>query len=197
MQLIQSSMITDRSEYFGGTVDRVHRSASVCNYLWICRIPVHIDHSRARMARIPQYLLKESFSGSRITSGRQEKINRRSRGIHSSIKRGLLAAHSKIRFIDPPRSILITYFRTTAAVHFWCVSLNPAPDRDMVDRQLSFRHKFLDVPVTEAESQITTNAQDDHFRFEMSPFEHCRPVPPHPPQRIRLIKRTSQHIPLN
>ena len=48
---------------------------------------------------------------------------------------------------------------------------------------------FLDVSVAEEESQIMTNAQDDHFQFEMSPFEQCWPAPSHPPQRIRPSNR--------
>src|SRR5947209_6040004 len=44
------------------------------------------------------------------------------------------------------------------------------------------------VGYSEAESQTTTNAQDDHSRFEMSPFEQCQSVPPQlirPSNRVR------------
>ena len=51
---------------------------------WIRRVPVHIDHSRARVTRRPQRLL-QPLCGCRIPSDRQQKINRATRRIHGAI----------------------------------------------------------------------------------------------------------------
>jgi hypothetical protein len=55
----------------------------------------------------------------------------------------------------------------------------------MVHTQVSLRHDLLDVSVAEAISQITTDTEDDHLRFEVSAVEQWRAVPSHPMQRIK------------
>ena len=71
-----------------------------------------------------------------------------------------------------------------------------APDCNVIDRQTTFRHHFLEVAVAKRVPQILSHAQNDDLVLEMSPTEqlwsfsiHGITVPMRPPrlQQIRNL----------
>src|SRR6266705_7184882 len=56
------------------------------------------------------------------------------------------------------------------------IVLDPAPDRDVVHRQVPLRHQLLQISVAERVAQIPANAQKDDHVLEMSSPEQHRPI---------------------
>ena len=55
------------------------------------------------------------------------------------------------------------------------IALDPAPDRDMVNREIPLGHDLLQVAICERVSQIPANAQQYDHVFDMPSAEQCRP----------------------
>jgi hypothetical protein len=53
------------------------------------------------------------------------------------------------------------------------IPLDPAPDRDMIDRQASLRHDLLQVAIRQRIPQIPANAEEDDRIFEVPSPEQC------------------------
>ena len=59
------------------------------------------------------------------------------------------------------------------------VTLDPAPDGDMVDRKTALGHDLLEIAIGERVSQVPTNAQEDDRILEMTPAKQCWPFSDH------------------
>lgn len=57
--------------------------------------------------------------------------------------------------------------------------LYPAPDRRVVDAEVSFRHEFLQVTIAEREPEIPSDAEDDDLLGEVPAAEKCRAIALH------------------
>src|SRR5205823_11281972 len=75
---------------------------------------------------------------------------------------GPFACNPKIRFVDPPGSVRPAQFAATTPTEFGCITLDPTPNRNVID---------FDVPLG--------HSQDDDLGCEVSPLELRRPLPCH------------------
>jgi hypothetical protein len=73
-----------------------------------------------------------------------------------------------------------------ALIQKWRLALGPAPDGDVIYRQLTLRHHFLHVPVAQRITQVPPDAQKDDDVLVVSPAEQHWPVLAH---RITLPTR--------
>ena len=71
------------------------------------------------------------------------------------------------------------------------VSLDPGPDRDMVQGQAPLRHDLFQIAVREGIPQVPANAQKDDDVFKMPPAEQCWPSSSH---RYTLPNQLKLHL---
>src|SRR5262245_47849369 len=64
-------------------------------------------------------------------------------------------------------------------IQHWRITLNPTPDRDMIDGEASLRHDLLQVAVCQGIAQIPPNAQENNYVFKMPTAEQCWPSSGH------------------
>ena len=69
--------------------------------------------------------------------------------------------------------------RSAALVQLGCVCLHPAPNATGVHLHATFGYQLGDVLVGERIPQVPAHAQDDHFSWEMAPFERMVRVDRH------------------
>ena len=92
-------------------------------------------------------------------------------------------------------AVRLPQFRTTAAVQFRRVPLNPTPDRDVIHAEVALRHDFFQIPQAEAEPEIPPDAQDDDLGFKMPSLKQRWPVPSHAVQSVSVWPEHGlQHI---
>jgi len=60
-------------------------------------------------------------------------------------------------------------------IQFRCVTLNPAPNRNVVDGEAAFCHHLFQIALAQRILQIPPHAENDHDVFEVSTTEQCRP----------------------
>src|SRR5882757_11455483 len=81
------------------------------------------------------------------------------------------------------------------------IVLDPAPDRDVVHRQIPLRHHLLQISIAEGVSQIPANAQKDDHVLEMSSPEQHWPILghritlPNPSAKFATDPRREDHAP--
>jgi hypothetical protein len=75
----------------------------------------------------------------------------------------------------PARTIGTAHLPTNPSIQNRRIALNPAPDRDVVNGQTSFRHDFLQVAIGQRVSQIPSHTENNHDVLEVSSTEQCRP----------------------
>ena len=59
------------------------------------------------------------------------------------------------------------------------LTLDPAPDCDVVNGEVALGHDLLQVAIRQGVSQVPANAKDDDHVFEMPPAEQCWPSSSH------------------
>ena len=64
-------------------------------------------------------------------------------------------------------------FPAKPAIQKGCIMLDPAPDRDVIHGQATFRHDFFQIPIAQRISQVPAYAKHDDDIGEVSPTE-CR-----------------------
>ena len=90
-------------------------------------------------------------------------------------------------------SVRHTQFRTTAGVQFRRISLDPAPDRELVDGHISLNHKLLEVSKAETIPQIPTDTHENDLSLEMTSLELRWPVPSHSAPAYQTARSAMQH----
>lgn len=86
-------------------------------------------------------------------------------------KLGPLAGDPEIGVVDTPGAIRPAQFRSATPTEFRRVTLNPAPDGNVIHMHVLFCHNLFQISQAQRVSKITTNGQNDDLRFEMSSFE--------------------------
>ena len=81
-----------------------------------------------------------------------------------------LALHTDVGFIHSPEKVWSVSGDGAPEAEFGCKSLNPAPDRGMIDLQAPFGQQFLDIPVGQAEARIPSDRTQDDLGLEMPPL---------------------------
>ena len=64
-------------------------------------------------------------------------------------------------------------FPAKPSIQKGCIMLDPAPDRDVIHGQATFRHDFFQIPIAQRISQVPAYAKHDDDIGEVSPTE-CR-----------------------
>lgn len=116
-------------------------------------------------------LSKEAFGRRSVTFRREQKVNGLAGEVHRPIQIFPGAFPLPVRFIHPVSLICRAQIRATALVEFRRVDLHPAKHAARVNRQSPFPNEFGDMPVTEGQIQVPTNASQDDVSFLMSPVE--------------------------
>src|SRR5882724_2396417 len=73
-----------------------------------------------------------------------------------------------IGLVHPPGPIGMPDFTAKPLIQNGSIVLDPAPDRDVVHRQIPLRHHLLQISIAQGVSQIPANAQKDDHVLEMS-----------------------------
>jgi hypothetical protein len=68
------------------------------------------------------------------------------------------------------------------------ITLDPTPDRDVIDRQATIRHHLFQIPAAQRITQVPPDAQENEDIFEVSPAKQHGPVLAH---RITVLKPPS------
>ena len=104
---------------------------------------VTIEHPWGGDVGSAQDFSKEALGCSSAAGLIQEKIERLASRVSGSIQIHPLASDFDIRLIDPPGIVSLFQVRATASVYFRSVSLDPAVDGGVIQRQTPFRHRLF------------------------------------------------------
>lgn len=81
------------------------------------------------------------------------------------------AAHLDVRLVHPPGVVGGFEVGSAALLQFWCVVLDPAIDRGVIDLQPSFEHNLFQIAVAERIAQVPAHTQQNDVGLEMTPLE--------------------------
>src|SRR5215471_2250035 len=81
------------------------------------------------------------------------------------------------------------------------ITLDPAPNSNVIHRQSTLRHHLLQIPIAQRITQVPSNTKDDNHILEVSPTEQHWPVLAHritlpeaaPAVCNRFTTKTSYH----
>ena len=148
------------------------------NCTGVRRMAIDVDHPRLRSTsgqRQPQEHLRRD----QVPLRRQHELDGLAGRIDRAIKIRPAARNLDVGLVNPPGPIRTSQFPPNAPIQNGRVTLDPAPDRDMVDRKTPFGHDLLQVAVSERISQVPTNAEEDYHVLEVPSSEQRRPLSGH------------------
>src|SRR5258708_40138088 len=100
-----------------------------------------------------------------------------------------------VRLIHAPGVGCRFEMRTTTLLQLWRILLDPTEDRGVVNMQASFQHHLFQIAVAESITQIPADAQHNHLRLKVTPFEkglHCHSSSflflAHPTRRVLFLQ---------
>src|SRR5215471_17293896 len=70
-------------------------------------------------------------------------------------------------------------FTAQALIQKGRITLDPAPNGNVIHRQSRLRHQLLQIPIAQRITQVPSNAKDDNHILEVSPAEQHWPVLAH------------------
>ena len=134
-------------------------------------VPVGVNDARLGMVRTSQSFGQEALCCGRVLLGREEKVDRRTGRVHSTIQVAPLALDPNVGLVHPPTVVGRSEPRSQSAFHFRGVTLHPPPDGDVVGVHAPLGQQLLHVAVRQGETQVPAHCQEDHLRFELPPLE--------------------------
>lgn len=135
---------------------------------------IHIDHSRQRVAIVPQSTTEESFGGCRIAPISQQEIDGLSCRIDGSIQETLSSLDVDVRLIQPPASVCPSQVRTAALIYFRTVYLHPTPNAAGRNCQSALRCHLRHVNQRNLVPQIPSHAPQNNVTAIVPPLEWIR-----------------------
>ena len=135
------------------------------------RIFVHVDHSWLAAMGSGKRFQQELFRCFCISCWAEEEIERVPLRIKGSIEVHPLLFHLDVRLVHKPRVVRGFEVGPTALLQFWCIALDPAIDRRMINVQAPFEQHLFQIAVAQSISEVPADAQQNDVGLEMTPFE--------------------------
>ena len=125
-------------------------------------------------------LVEESLGSPGIPVPREIEVERGAAGVHGPEQIYPAPGDANIGLIDSPGSARAFQLPPDSPVQFGSIALHPAPNRRVVDAQVSFRHELFQITIAEREAEIPSDAEGDDLIREVSSSEKSRPILSHP-----------------
>src|SRR3954453_3264204 len=139
---------------------------------------IDVDHPRLRSTG-GQCQPQKHLRRDQVPLRGQHELDGLAGRIDGAIEIRPAASNLDVGLVNPPGPIRATQFPANALIQNGCVTLNPAPDRDMVDRETALGHDLLEITIGERVSQIPTDTQENDDILEMPPSKQCWPFSDH------------------
>src|SRR5208282_518919 len=132
---------------------------------------VGVYHSRRRMVCSAERFGKEALCCGRVLLSREEKVEGRPGRINRTIQVAPLAFDPDVGFVHPPTAIGRFEPRAQTPFHFWGVTLDPSPHRDVIGVQAALGEQLFHLTVGKREAQVPADRKQDDLRFKLAPLE--------------------------
>jgi hypothetical protein len=133
---------------------------------------IAIERDGARQSALTlERPLKECFRRSDIPPRAQQKIDRLSSAVDSTIEISPAAFDLHVSFVDPPRAASFAGEPVPTFFEFGNVALDPTHDGRVRQFNSAFGHHLHEISKTELEPTIPTHAKDDDLPVKWRPLK--------------------------
>jgi len=136
------------------------------------RVGIQGDHSERSI--VLHRLAEEAFGRHRVALLAQQKIDGPTLLVDRPVEIGPAALHLDVCLITAPRAADRTSITLPELFEFWHVTLHPAQNRGVGQRDITFAHDLHKVARTELETQMPTHAMHNDLWVELPAFEQIR-----------------------
>ena len=119
---------------------------------------------------------EQAFGRGGIAQGRQQEVDRGTRGIDGPVEVTPTALNSDICLINAPGFVGRLKMTPQSLFQFGTVSLHPMPDRRVVRLQVALGEQLFDIAQRQRVSEIPAHGTKNQLRRRLPPLEDCRPV---------------------